>query len=586
MKNLLKLSGVAIASIVIVGCGSSSSSNSSNTGTGYYEDGAIVGVDYKCGNQTGVTGDNGVFVFDINKSCTFSIGDVTLETKPSSLFTSKNKVSVRVSDDKVKEILAFLDIDGNLNNGFKIDTDAAKEALKEANITKIDSNITNKLSNIANKYENKLKEKGYTKYKVQTEEDVQKNLEKHQKEQLKNILAGNTYYLPIEKDWDENSNKPIMTVGEVNFDNNFKKATWKKDKNDTETFDFNVTDGKLVTENEEIELIAYNDKSITLAEYYYIFTAVDGQQLTSKPYIMTLYKNKADAEKKAKEIEGYYNITEDKVKALVGTTLYKAHVLCDNSIEMSKLEIKKDKILYTKNNETKSTTYEIDNDKIVLKDGNKTKTQQIVYISDKKVIIKVGSGNDSYDDYRTFYKTENLAKEHAHPYYGQPCNQNNQDYNNQSGGNQNNNDNGNSNMNNNQDDNNQSGGSQSNDNGNSNMNNNQNSDNQEVPTSPITINENNIRSHMLGKTLYIKDGNKLKSLTLNNNNTYVYKENGTVKDSGNISVSGDKITADHAQKTLQVVYLSNEKVGLKDADDQETDYWYFNQNDAENNSDN
>jgi len=414
MKKLLKFSGIVIAATIIVGCGGSSNQVSNNTGTGYYEDSAIVGINYKCGNQTGITGNNGEFVFDINKSCVFSLGDVVIEKRSSSEFKNKKTIHIEINNDYAKYALALLDKDGNLDNGFQIDTNAAKYAFKKANITKFDSNITSKLKDIATNYEEKLNEKGVSGYKYSTIEELKQKLDIHQKKQLKDILAGKTFYL-IETYFNENTSKPKFYIGEFNFDKNFTKITWK-DENITDTYDINITNGKIIlyNMNEELELANYDNKSITIKR---VFDFADGSK--SKPCILILYKNRVDAEKKVKEKEGYYNITEAKVKALVGTTLYKARVSCNNSIEIGKLEIKKDKMYYTGPDGNGSVSYKIDNNKIIVMDGNKTITAQVVYISDEKVVMK--TGNSSNPTYKDYYKTKELAIEKATPNYDDKC---------------------------------------------------------------------------------------------------------------------------------------------------------------------
>jgi len=58
MKKILTMSAITASMLLLVGCGSSSSVE---TGTANYLDSAVSGVNYKCGSQEGITGENGEF---------------------------------------------------------------------------------------------------------------------------------------------------------------------------------------------------------------------------------------------------------------------------------------------------------------------------------------------------------------------------------------------------------------------------------------------------------------------------------------------------------------------------------------------
>ncbi len=92
--------------------------NTSNIGTGHYYDSAVKGVNYDCGNQKGVTDDNGTFTFEKGKECIFSLGDIVLRT----LDPSKLKDNVIVLEDKIENarLLQTLDNDGDASNGIDI----------------------------------------------------------------------------------------------------------------------------------------------------------------------------------------------------------------------------------------------------------------------------------------------------------------------------------------------------------------------------------------------------------------------------------------------------------------------------------
>jgi len=65
-----------LAATLFIGCGSDN--NTASTNTGYLVDAAVVNVDYKCGNNTGVTGTNGEFIYNTGDECEFTVGKVVI----------------------------------------------------------------------------------------------------------------------------------------------------------------------------------------------------------------------------------------------------------------------------------------------------------------------------------------------------------------------------------------------------------------------------------------------------------------------------------------------------------------------------
>jgi len=142
MKKLV-VGSIVTATLLLVGCGGGSGSNSTkdntlatdatspvntlvdnssvNTekiGKGYYIDNAVEGVNYKCGNQEGVTDENGTFSFESGQNCTFVLGDLQLrEVNASSL---EDNVSILEDNTTVAQLLQTLDSDGNASNGIQI----------------------------------------------------------------------------------------------------------------------------------------------------------------------------------------------------------------------------------------------------------------------------------------------------------------------------------------------------------------------------------------------------------------------------------------------------------------------------------
>ncbi len=92
-----------------------------NIGTGQYIDAAVNGVTYNCGNQNGVTENNGTFTFEQGKSCIFSLGNIVLrELNPNEL---EDKMIVVEDNIDNARLLQTLDNDGNADNGIDITKD-------------------------------------------------------------------------------------------------------------------------------------------------------------------------------------------------------------------------------------------------------------------------------------------------------------------------------------------------------------------------------------------------------------------------------------------------------------------------------
>lgn len=114
-------------------CGSGGSENMpSKVATGYYIDSAVAGVNYKCGVQQGITGADGSFKFEVDSSCTFSLGDIKLREVGVDLL--KDGEEVIEKDINIGLILQNLDTDGNPENGITIPSNVM-EILHEQGVT-------------------------------------------------------------------------------------------------------------------------------------------------------------------------------------------------------------------------------------------------------------------------------------------------------------------------------------------------------------------------------------------------------------------------------------------------------------------
>lgn len=125
---------MATSLLILVGCGdfgTDSSNSPSNSpapqsqiptiGKAYYVDSAVKGVNYICGSQSGTTDVNGMFLFETDRDCTFSLGTILLRKVDSALLhDGENLYEV---DSHIASVLQGLDIDHNLDNGIEVDQD-------------------------------------------------------------------------------------------------------------------------------------------------------------------------------------------------------------------------------------------------------------------------------------------------------------------------------------------------------------------------------------------------------------------------------------------------------------------------------
>ena len=194
-------SAVLIAgSIALVGCSSSGDSGgvdtsiSSSIGTGYYIDNAVTGVDYVCGNQSGVTGVDGNFTFEVGKDCAFSLADVMLRKVTAANLV--NDAKIVENNITVATLLQSIDADGDLNNGIQIPSDV-RESLagifKTENIKGVPSG--NILATVMSRLEQNVANfKGF----IKTEAQAQEHVKNTQYGVVKEMLAGKKFYAVTE----------------------------------------------------------------------------------------------------------------------------------------------------------------------------------------------------------------------------------------------------------------------------------------------------------------------------------------------------------------------------------------------------
>ena len=105
--------------------GKVSNSEAQGSSSGVYVDGPVKGVEYKCGSQSGYTDEDGVFYYDIGKSCTFKIGSLVIRTVSASKLSRAN-VTIQETNTKVAQLLLSLDSDGDYEY-IHIDNTIARE---------------------------------------------------------------------------------------------------------------------------------------------------------------------------------------------------------------------------------------------------------------------------------------------------------------------------------------------------------------------------------------------------------------------------------------------------------------------------
>ncbi len=127
VSGMIKLLISTLLIITFTGCGGGGSSGGSGvvTATGVFKDSNVSGLSYVSGSQSGVTGSDGSFTYEVGQLVTFSIGGITIgTTKGKSVITPIDLVSGgNTNTAEVQNIIRFLmmlDHDGDPSNGIDI----------------------------------------------------------------------------------------------------------------------------------------------------------------------------------------------------------------------------------------------------------------------------------------------------------------------------------------------------------------------------------------------------------------------------------------------------------------------------------
>ena len=254
----------------------SESSNEAITGTGYYVDSAVDGVSYICGLSSGTTDEDGKFIFEEGKDCSFSVAGVTLRTTKAKDLRDGQKI---VEDSfEVARFLQSIDNDGNPDNGIQINSETIDAVLKalEENDSKAKLPTDTKLEAVITSVENDVE---LFKGRVKTEEEVKSHLNNTKTDITKNILIGKTLYT--------NDNT-------LNFNEDGSFTVTDKDGIE-DTISYSIDGDLICNEDGCSKLISYSEDSA-------IFEEDDGD-------IFTLYYTRA----KAKENFNIYTSSSSKI---------------------------------------------------------------------------------------------------------------------------------------------------------------------------------------------------------------------------------------------------------------------------------
>lgn len=146
--------------VLLTACGGGgdggSSSSAPTTATGYFKDSNTQGVRYVSGGQSGVTGANGSFTYEVGNPVTFSVGGVTLGsvTVGRSVVTPvdlvANGATTSQSVQNLTRFLMMLDADANPANGIQISpaVQAAAASWSTVNFDQTEGSFTTAVNSI------------------------------------------------------------------------------------------------------------------------------------------------------------------------------------------------------------------------------------------------------------------------------------------------------------------------------------------------------------------------------------------------------------------------------------------------------
>ncbi|TYK64962.1 hypothetical protein [Colwellia echini] len=139
-KKLFKVTAIAAAISLLTACGGSDSVkdaadviedkiddliDENKTLEGTFIDSAVAGINYECGDNSGVTDAEGKFDYKLGDACTFKLGDLELGSIANMTVESPIVTPFDIAEDsekaiKIASLLQTIDADGNPENGIDL----------------------------------------------------------------------------------------------------------------------------------------------------------------------------------------------------------------------------------------------------------------------------------------------------------------------------------------------------------------------------------------------------------------------------------------------------------------------------------
>jgi len=293
MKKVISIALKLSAIFMLIGCGSQKASNA-KVGTAYYQDSAVMGIDYECGSQSGTTSKDGKFTFEVGKDCKFSLAGIELKKIHKDQLADGKKVVE--NNASVASLLQSLDADGNASNGIEI-TLKIKKAFEEQiqkQQTKIETltQLVDQLKNQINSLKQQLADQNIT-IKYVTPEKAMEHARSTKAKVIKDLIGGKTVYLVI---WNDLYNE--LVASRFTFDENLSNVKvdqvidWKDNFESIGSFsiEYNPATDEIIREDQTLVMKNYNSKKVTLEDKKTHIEAI-------------LFFNKEDAEDYANKLK-------------------------------------------------------------------------------------------------------------------------------------------------------------------------------------------------------------------------------------------------------------------------------------------
>jgi hypothetical protein len=289
MNKYTKFALAIGATFAVVGCGGGSSS-SADKNVGVYEDAAIDGVEYNCGTKAGVTKDGGKFEYEIGKSCKFSIGELVLREVNAAVVNSAN-LHIKEFNLNNVDLLAYLDKDGNLDNGIEIDLEAAKKAVDEAGgkDSSVDDIVEVYVDSVDKSIGDILKDR---------HSHIHEHINSHIDKQFETIFAHKNYYAVVDGSVVE------LKIGDIKSSAGSNFLKHKQLHSDVRSDNRDLILEIALSDDKDPHLFVYNkqNRDEVLLDCYIV--AQNDKGLVAKDangHIKTLYESKKDALNAAKK---------------------------------------------------------------------------------------------------------------------------------------------------------------------------------------------------------------------------------------------------------------------------------------------